>query len=534
MTQEQPAPYNYDQRQRFWGLLAVFLIYGIMGYYIQALNIARPKIAAAFDSTFLISWSVSIPALVGAFVTLLYGKLSDMYGRRIIILISLIFTLLGNCLAAVSPNFYFLIAATSIAALGVGGMIPLLMSVIGDMYSPIERSKWIGMLNIPMGVATFLGPYLGGKLTDTLGWSYVFWATVPFVVLSLFLVPVGIPKLASSGIKHTIDYKGCILSILASSTTIVGFSLAGNTYPWASVEIIGLLGISLIFWVLFFRSEQSAKEPILDPTVLRNRSFFTVAASTFLSSFGQMAMMVYFPMFLQGVLGTSATLSGKVFTPFTVMMAFVGVPVGFLIGKTKRYKYLFILGFAILTAQMFGNLFLTADSHIGWCWLSTFVGGLGLGAIPTVNTMVVQNAIPKRLMGAAMGALFFSLLIGIAISPAILGSFMNSTYAKSLALPDNLEELTDSKTMASLKNPDALLNPKSMDTLENSFKKMGENGDTLFHETVNAIRNAMESGMRTIFLVGAVTMLLAFLLICTIPEVPIGSGAEPEEGGSME
>lgn len=530
MIQEQPAPYNYDRKHLIVGLTAVFLIYGVMGYYIQALNIARPKIAAAFDSTWLISWSVSIPALIGAFVTLLYGKLSDMYGRRIVILACLLFSFIGTTLAGFSPDFYFLIAASCIAALGVGGIMPLIMAVVGDMFPPVRRSYWIGLLNIPMGIATLVGPYLGGKLTDTLGWSYVFWVTGPFLIIGLILVPFGIPKLESSGIKHKIDYKGCILSILASSTTIVGFSLAGNPYPWASLEIIGLLGISLIFWILFFRAEQRAKEPILDPTVLRNRSFFTVAVTTFLSSFGQMAMMVYFPMFLQGILGTSATLSGKVFTPFTVMMAFVGVPVGFLIGKTKRYKYLYILGFAIVTAQMFGTVFLTADSHIGWCWLSTFVGGIGLGAIPTVNTMVVQNALPKRLMGAAMGALFFALLIGIAVSPAILGSSMNSTYAKSLALPESLGELTDDATMASLRNPDALLNPRSMETLENSFKKMGENGDALFRQTVDAVRNAMESGLRRVFLIGAVTMLLAFLLILTIPEVPIGSGADPDEG----
>jgi len=529
MSQEIPEPYNYDRKHRFFGLLAAFLIYGTLGYYIQALNIARPQIASAFDSTSLISWSVSIPALVGAFATLIGGKLSDMYGRRIILMACLIFSTIGTSLAAISPNFYFLIAATSVGALGIGALMPLVMSVVGDMYSPIKRSRWIGLLNIPMGIATFFGPYLGGKLTDTLGWSYVFWVAIPFLIISLILVPIGIPKLASSGIKHKIDVKGCILSILASSTTIVGFSLAGNPYSWASLEIIGLLGISLVFWIFFFRSEYSAEEPILDPTVLRNRSFSTVAVATFLSSFGQMAMMVYFPMFLQGVLGTSATLSGKVFTPFTLVMAFVGVPVGFLVARTKRYKYLYIIGFAIATVQMFGTVFLSADSHIGLCWLSTFIGGLGLGAIPTVNTMVVQNAIPKRLLGAAMGALFFSLLIGIAISPAILGSAMNSTYARSLALPENIEELTDSDTMASLQNPDALLSPKSMSVLEESFKKIGPEGNALFHQTVDAIRNAMESSLKTVFLIGAITMLLAFLLITTIPEIPIGGGVNPSD-----
>jgi len=525
MDQEQPAPYDYDSKGRFYGLLAVFLLYGTLGYYIQALNIARPKIASAFDSMALFAWSVSIPALIGAFATLIGGKLSDMFGRRIVLLVCLGFAIVGTGMAAVSPSFVFLIVATSIGSLGIGAITPLVMAVVGDMFPPVQRSRWIGLLNIPMGIATFLGPYLGGKLTDTWGWNYVFWAAVPLLAITIILVPAGIPRLSASGIKHAIDVKGCFLSILASSTTIIGFSLAGTTYAWASWEIIALFAASLLFWVLFFKAEAGAKEPVLDPEVLRNRSFATVAGSTFLSTFGQVAMMVYFPMFLQGVMGTTATLSGWVFIPYTAMMSFVGVPVGFLIARTKRYKYLYILGCAIATAQMFGTVFLTADSHIGWCWLCTFVGGLGLGAIPTVNTMVVQNAIPRRLLGAAMGALFFSLLMGVAVSPAILDSARNVTYGDALELPAGLDRLADPAAMASLRNPDALLNPKSMETLKRSFEKMGPEGNEAFDQTITAIRTAMESSLRRVFLIGAVTMLLAFLLISTIPEVPLGSGA---------
>lgn len=526
MSQELPEPYAYDRKHRFIGLLAVFLIYGILGYYIQALNIARPKIASAFDSMALFAWSVSIPALIGAFATLIGGKLSDMYGRRIVLQVCLLFAVIGTALAALSPSFIFLIVATSFGSLGIGAMTPLVMAVIGDMYSPIQRSKWIGMLNIPMGIATFLGPYLGGKLTETLGWSYVFWAAVPFLVISLILVPLGIPKLAASGINHKIDVKGCFLSILASSTTIIGFSLAGVTYPWISKEIIGLFGISLIFWILFFKSETSAVEPILDPMVLKNRSFATAAGATFLSTFGQVAIMSYFPMFLQGVVGTTATLSGWIYMPFTVLMAFVGVPVGFLIARTKRYKYLYILGLAIATVQMFGTVFLSENSPIELFWLSTIIGGLGLGAIPTVNTVVVQNAVPKRLLGAAMGALFFALLIGVAMSPAIMDSARNVTYKNVLTLPEGIASLTDEAVLNSLRNPDALLNEESLDDLEQSILKLGPEGEALFQKTKSAIRSGMESSIRRVFLIGAITMLLAFLLICTIPKVPLGP--EPE------
>jgi MFS family permease len=358
-----PAPtaqYHYDRKHIVYGLAAIFLVYGTMAYFIQSLSIARPRMAADLNGMSLYSWSVC------AFVTLIFGKFSDMYGRRVMLVISVIFALLGSVLSAFSPNFVLLIAASSIGALGTGAMMPLVFAVVGDMFPPVERSKWIGLLQIPMGIAALLGPSLGGWFADSLGWRYVFWSTVPLLTLCLILVPIGIPPLASRGVKRNIDVRGSILMTLASSTAIIGISLAGVNYPWASVQIIGLLCISLIFWILFFRTEHGVGEPILDPLVLRNRSFNTVAAASFLSFFGQMAMMMYFPMFMQGVQEISATRSGLIFTPYSVLMAFIGVPAGFVLAKWRRYKWMYIVGFGILTADMFGVIFLTQETPVLW------------------------------------------------------------------------------------------------------------------------------------------------------------------------
>ncbi len=525
MTQEQPE-YDYDKKHTVLGLVALFLVYGTIAYFVQALNIARPKIAADLDGMSLYSWSVSIPGLVGAFVTLIFGKLSDMYGRRIMLLISVIFALLGSTLCALSTTFVFLIVASGIGSLGIGAMMPLVFAVVGDMFPPVERSKWIGLLQIPMGIAALFGPALGGWFADTLGWQYFFWSTVPLLILCLILLSLGIPPLAKRGIKRKIDVRGCLLVTLASSTTIIGISLAGVTYPWRSIQIITLLGISLIAWILFFRVEYGADEPILDPLVLRNRSFNTVAAASFLAFFGQMGMMMYFPMFLQGVQGINAEDSGWIFTPFAVLMGFIAVPVGFLLARTRRYKWMFIVSYAILLGTMFGIIFLTAETPVLLCVLASILAGLGLGAIPTVNTIVVQNAVPKRLLGAAMGAIFFCLMMAMAISPAVLGSAEQTTYAKTLAtlLPDGLKQVEDQTTMASLIDSQVLLAEDKMAALENSFKEMGSEGQALFQQTVDAIRASMAASLRSVFLIGAIAMLLAFLIIITVPEVPIGEG----------
>ena len=526
MSQEQPPQYNYDRKHIVLGLIAIFLVYGTMAYFIQALNIARPKIAADLHGMSIYAWSVSIAGLIGVFITLIFGKLSDMYGRRIMLLISIIFALLGSILSILSTTFVFFIIATAIGSVGIGAMMPLVFAIVGDMFEPVKRSKWVGMLQIPMGVAALFGPALGGWFAETVGWRYFFWSTVPLLILCLILVPLGVPPLAHRGIKPKIDVRGCLLVIVASSTTIIGISLGGVTYPWTSVPIISLLGIALISWILFFRVEYSVEEPILDPLVLRNRCFNTVAVASFLSFFGQMGMMMYFPMFLQGVQGISATISGWIFTPYSVLMAFVGVPVGFLLARTRRYKWMYIAGFGILTSSMFGVILLSEDTPILFSVIISTLAGLGLGAIPTVNTMVVQNAVPKRLLGAAMGAIFFCLMMGVAISPAILGAAEQAAYTKALdgLLPDGLDQVADQATMASLVDSQVLLSKPDMAALENVFKHMGSEGEALFQQTVDAIRASMEASIGIVFWIGALSMLLAFLIIITIPEVPIGEG----------
>jgi MFS family permease len=506
------------------GLVAVFAVYGTSAYFVQTLNIARPKMAADLDGMALYSWSISLPGLASAFVALIFGKLSDMYGRRIMLLVSLAFFLLGALLCALSPTFVILIASNVVMRIGAGALMPLCFAVLGDMFPASERSKWVGLLNIPAGFFALFGPTMGGWFVDNMSWRHLYWMGIPILILCLVAVPIGIPPPAERLVRK-IDIRGMILVAVASSTMIIGFAFAGDKYPWGSVQIIGLLGVSLLFWILFIRAENKADEPILDPQVFRNRTFLTVAMATLFSFFGQVGMLMYFPLFLQGVQGVSATRSGQIITPYSVLMAFVGVPIGFLLARKKRYKWMYIAGFGILTADMFGVILFTAETSIVWSILAATLAGLGLGALPTVNTMVVQNAVPKKLLGVAMGATFFCIMMGVALAPAVLGSAMNATYDSELAgmLPDGLNHVADEATMTSLGNPRVLLSEPAMESLEKSFTDMGDEGQELFRQTVNAIRTSLESSLRSVFWIGALTMLLSFVLISTVPEISLES-----------
>jgi MFS family permease len=233
--------------------------------------------------------------------------------------------------------------------------------------------------------------------------------------------------------------------------------------------------------------------------------------------------MAYYPLFLQGVQGISATQSGQILTPFGALMSFMGVPTGFLLARTKRCKRLFVMSYALLTVVMCGTVFFNAETSIVWGIVIAALGGLGFGAIPTISTLTAQCVVPKRMLGVAMGALFFNLTLSMTIAPAVLGSVMNIEYADSLraSLPQAVNQLVDKETMTSLGDPSVLLLKPAMIKLQGTFDTMGGNAHALFAQTVQAIRTSLQSGLSIVFLIGAGTMLLAFLLILAIPEISI-------------
>jgi MFS family permease len=591
MQQQAPVEFGYSKKQIAMAMTAMFAVYGTMTYFVQFLPIARPKMVAELNGMSLYSLSVSLPALVSAFVTLIFGKFSDLFGRRFILMVSLSFALAGSILSAVSPNFTFLIVATAIGAVGAGSMMPLVFAVVGDVFAPDKRGKWIGLLNIPLFIFAVIGPTLGGLITERLNWRWIYRLSLPLVIFCLITVWMGVPatvqkrtkgkidflgclqvvtgaaaiilgsflyrdphpwlSIQSIGFlaflilfwvlfiwtrsKSKIDYLGCLLVLIAASTMIYGLSIAGTQYLWSSIDAIRLLAVSILFWILFVWSEFSAKEPVLDPKVFRNRIFLTVAGASLFSFFGQIGIFMYFPMFLQGVQSRTATLSGSIITPFSALSAAVGIPVGFLIARTKRFKWMYVLGFGLATIDMFGIVFFNEGTSIILIVLAATIIGVGLGAVPIINTLVIQNTMPQKLLGVAMGAIFFCIAMGTALAPAVLGSAMNSTSAQYLARssPDELKRL-DKATFDRLTDSKVLFNEKDMIALKQSFQEKWPEDKELLNKTVKAIRGSQEAGMSAAFLVGAVGMLISFLLICTIPKSSLADGVKEKEGEAVE
>jgi len=509
------------------GLTTIFFAYFVYMYFYQILLSALPRIAADLDGMHLYSWGVSIPNLGLAFSMLIAGKLSDLFGRRTVLIGCLAICLAGAAWSALTSSFVMLIVARTLLCIGQGGIAPLCFSVIGDMFDPIQRSRWIGLLNIPAGLFAFVGPTLGGWFVDSLSWRYIFWCGIPLLIAALLLVLFGLSAKTQSE-KPKIDNQGAILAAVASSTLILAFSLAGTVYPWTSSQVLGLLVVSIVAWVFFIKAEARAAEPIVDLEVLKNRSFITIASACILSSFGMVGLFIYYPLMMQGVQGASATLAGQLMTPGNVFMNFLGVGVGFLLARSKRYKGMFVLGYGLTLLIMIFLVFFKVTTPISWGFWAMTLAGIGMGSIPTLNTLVAQYAVPKRLLGVSMGALFFSVMLGNAIAPAILGSALNMQYNSTLkaTLPVEATRMTSQATMTSIGNPRVLLSKSAMDSLRETLQKENPGDPSVVDKTVSAIRTSMEAGLRACFIIGAIAMLLTFLTICTIPQIPIDKPSE--------
>ena len=461
MSQGQVSPEtpgDFTRQKVAIGVWAIFIAEFVSLLFANARNIAQPGMIAEFDGMALFSWLIALPGLAGAAGTLLFGKLSDVYGRRTIMLLSIAIFSVGLGISALSTSMVFLVTAQTFMTIGHFPIYPLCFAVVGDLFPSSQRAKWTGLLNIPVGFAALVGPVIGGIVAESLfGWRGLFWGTIPLNLIAGGLVAYALPD-TSQKVKPKLDVLGTLVVVAATTTLILGFSWLGTPGKfWAGV--IQLL-VSLVAWVVFIQIEKRAEAPILDLQVLFNRTFVTAAIAGLLSFFGTVAIGGYSPIFVQEVMAVSPTISGSMLTPFSTLVAFMGVPIGFLLAKTKKYRGMLILGYAVVMLAMLAMWRFTASTPIWVYVVVTAIGGIGLGILPTINAVVAQFAVPKNLLGVAVGAIFFFQMVGIAVSPAILGFAQNS-------VPD------------------------------------------------------LEGGLKMVFLASAIAMALALLLILTIPEISL-------------
>jgi MFS family permease len=377
-----------------------------------------------FDGMALYPWLVASPALVGSVTTLLSGKLSDVYGRRWILLGSMGLFLSGMVLVPLSRTMLHAVLAVTFMSLGHWPIVPLCAAAVGDLFPPEQRARWTGLLAISSWAAAMTGPILGGLLSESQwGWRSLYYGMIPLILFAGILTALGVPE-KRQGKQLRFDTSGTIVMVIANTALIFGFSRIGTADTWVSGVI--LLILSAVAWVSFVKIENKAHDPILDPHLFTNRTFLRIAATGFLSFFGSLSIGAYATIFVQDVMRVSPTISGSLLTPFTVLVAFMGIPTGFLLAKTMKPRWMYILSYTLLTLALLVMWHFTANTPLWVFVFITMLAGIGLGVIPTLNTLVVQFSVPGRLLGLSVGALFFFQMVGIAVAPTILGLVQKS------------------------------------------------------------------------------------------------------------
>jgi EmrB/QacA subfamily drug resistance transporter len=395
---------------------------------------AMPTIAGALGHAEYLPWIVTGYLLTATAVAPLYGKLSDVYGRRPTIYGAILVFLAGSLISAMAPNMLVLVAGRAVQGMGGGGLFALAQTVIGDLVPPRERARYAAWIAGTWAVASIAGPLLGGTFAEHLHWSLIFWINIPLGLLAMAIINNPLKKLPIAARHHSIDGLGALLLIAATALLLLALNWGGSRYPWLSPEILGLLACSAAFWAAFALRLLRAAEPLISLEVLSNPIVLAGTLSMFLLQAANVGLAVYLPVYLQSVLGLSASASGTAMLALLLGTVAGATFSGRMIPRFVHYKRIAMAGaaFSIVCLVLLALVAGTASLAL----IEVLTAGIGIGAGTTfpVSTVSVQNAVDKAHLGVATGVLTFLRSLGSALGVAMLGAI-----ALGYGLPLGLE-----------------------------------------------------------------------------------------------
>jgi EmrB/QacA subfamily drug resistance transporter len=502
----------------------------MIGVFLAALDqtvvgTALPRIITDLGGNELYTWAFTAYLLTSTISGPLYGKLSDLFGRRPIFLFGIGVFMLGSLLAGLSQEMWQLIGARGIQGLGAGALFPIALAVIGDLFSPSERGKYQGLFGAVFGLSVLIGPAIGGLLTDTVGWPWVFFFNLPIGAVVFVVVWRNLPAYHLGQGRPSIDYLGAALFTAALVPILVGLTNKQSA-DWTDPTVGGLIALGAVVGLLFLFVESRAREPIVPLDLFRIRSFTVPVIAFFLTSFGFFATVVFLPRWFQVVNGSSATESGYQILPLLGGLIVSATGAGQIVARTGRYKALMVGSLVTMAIGLFLLSNLRADTPIPLVWLSMVVTGIGVGPSFAVFTLIVQNNVPLARLGAATSNLTFFQSVGGTVGLAITGTIFATTLAdeapRRLAAADLAPELVAGFAGGGVE-PDALTGVGDLGAairagVPEAFRSQVE---PFIPAIVDALHQAISLATASTFLIGIVASLLAALLVATLREVPV-------------
>jgi EmrB/QacA subfamily drug resistance transporter len=403
-----------NSRARF-EILGAILLAMFLGALDQTIvGPVLPRISTELNGADLYTWVVTSYLVTSTAAIPVYGKLSDYFGRKPMLIVGICLFLVGSALSGLSQSMWELIFFRGVQGLGAGALFPISLAVIGDLFTPAERGKYQGLFGGVFGVAFLVGPFLGGVLTDNLSWHWIFYVNLPVGAISLYMIGRLLPTVHPKGGRLTLDVPGVITFVGAVVPVLIALTLAETT-SWTDPSVLGWFGVGVVFLVAFIVAEARAGDPMIPLDLFRNRTFTVSAIATFFAVFGFSILIIFLPLWFQIVKNESTTASGYLLFPFLFGLIFSSVSAGLIVSRSGRYKVLLAVGLAVMGVGTFLFENLRADTSFPVLSAWMLIAGLGVGPTMAIFTLIVQNDVPFERLGTATSDLTLFRQIGTSV-----------------------------------------------------------------------------------------------------------------------
>ena len=538
------APLTELDRRTKFEILGAVMLGLLLGALDQTIvSVALPTIVTDLGGQSLLTWTITIYLLTSTITVPFYGKLSDLYGRKPLLMIGITLFLIGSALSGLSGDMTQLIVFRGIQGLGAGALFPISLAIIGDLFTPAERGKYQGLFGAVFGLSSIVGPLLGGWITENASWHWIFYVNLPVGAIALFVIWRLLPTIKRPDATRNLDFLGAWIFAVAVTSLLVGLTNK-QTGDWADPEVGGLVAISAALSLVFLAVEAQAREPIVPLGLWRERTYSSSIVATFLISFGFFGAIVFLPQWFQFVRGISPTESGLQTLALLAGLIFGSIVAGQIVSRTGRYKLLILASTGVMAVGLLLLTNLRPDTPLPVIWLWMFITGLGIGPTFSVFTIVIQNAVPVRDLGVATSNLTFFRQIGGSIGLAVVGTVFGARLTQ--AIPEELEragvppQFSDAFVATGSQGTDLVvvgqdLGQAILAQVPAGIRPMVE---PLIPNIIAGIQQAFSLAISDVFLIGAATTGLALLVGLAMRELPLRTGASAQlarpthDGGS--